>query len=126
MTARPTSAKPTSARPTSARPTSAARPGVVAKVAVDPTKPKAVQSDWLIFLKQSGGPFPKEVKEAKIAECKEKFEKMKEENTEEYQSLKEKAAEESTRFEREFEEWNANGYYTKPDGTLSNAGIKKR
>jgi len=51
---------------------------------------------------------------------------MKEENNEEYQTLKEKATEESQRFEKEFEEWNANGYYTKPDGTLSNAGIKKK
>jgi len=80
----------------------------------------------LIFLKQSGGPFPKEVKEAKIAECKEKFDKMKEEDNEEYQSLQAKAKEDSQRFEIEFEEWNANGYYTKPDGTLSNAGIKKK
>jgi len=45
----------------------------------------------LIYLKLSGGPFPKEVKEAKIAECKEKFDKMKEENNEEYLALKEKA-----------------------------------
>ena len=77
--------KPVAAKPAATKPATASskvapkatasskavvsKPGsVVAKA--DPTKPKAAQSDWLIYLKLSGGPFPKEVKEAKIAECK--------------------------------------------------------
>jgi len=46
----------------------------------------------LCYLKLCGGPFPKEVKEAKIAECKSKFDAMKEEDNEEYKDLQSKAA----------------------------------
>lgn len=66
-------AKAVPVKPTTAKGRAApiSKPGTVAgKVATDPTKPKAAQSDWLVYLKLSGGPFPKEVKEAKIAECK--------------------------------------------------------
>ena len=86
---RPATAKPTVTKPATrvaARaPVAVSKPGVAGKV--DPTKPKAAQSDWLVFLKLSGGPFPKEVKEAKIADCKQKFDTMKEENNEEYLDL---------------------------------------
>jgi len=82
------STRPTTSRPTTAKPKEATKGSMVGvRVAIDPTKPKAVQSEWLIYLKLSGGPFPKEVKEAKMLECKEKYDKMKVENNEEYLAL---------------------------------------
>ena len=75
--------KPTPPRAAGAKASFLNKPGAAAKpessTKADPAKPKAQQSDWLIYLKQQGGPFPKDVKEAKIAECKVKYDKMKEE-----------------------------------------------
>lgn len=69
----PSVAKATPVKPSTAKARAAlvSKPGTVAgKAVADPTKPKAAQSDWLVYLKLSGGPFAKAVKEAKIADCK--------------------------------------------------------
>jgi len=86
-----------------------------APVGVKTTKePLAAKSDWWFYLKASGGPFPKEVKEAKLAECKEKFDAMKEEDNEEYKDLSTKANEDSERFDREMAEFKEKGFYMAP------------
>jgi len=50
---------------------------------------------------------------------------MKAEDNDEYKDLVAKAKEDSERYEKEMAEWNEKGFYTKADGTLSNAGVKK-
>jgi len=50
---------------------------------------------------------------------------MKAEDNDEFKDLQSKASEDNERYEKEMAEWNEKGFYTKPDGTLSNAGVKK-
>lgn len=50
---------------------------------------------------------------------------MKAEDNEEYKDLVVKAQEDTERFDKETTEWNEKGFYTRPDGTLSNVPAKK-
>tara|TARA_B110000285_G_scaffold196961_1_gene228262 strand:+ start:1935 stop:2462 length:528 start_codon:yes stop_codon:yes gene_type:complete len=77
-------------------------------------EPLAAKSDWWFYLKASGGPFPKEVKEAKLAECKVKFDAMKEEDNDEYKDLTAKAQEDTERFDKEMAEFKEKGFYMAP------------